>query len=220
MHEWSCESSNYMTGELAPKPRQASVCASRIKRRVVLFLLLAAPAMAVSSSADAQRKRTPAWPFADSAGESDVYPTGDAVGVYRAVLDLLYIDGSVRPSVIVLWDTATRQSGGPCAFDSCPEPWLHKSRIDTTTLLSFARTSPKRPRVVDFGYRIPIVRLSMSEMQRIRHDGYGYLANRPPDSVGHIEAFWAGFTRKYPRAWGYAMPVSYTHLTLPTICSV
>jgi len=171
----------------------------------VLFLSIAALGLGVFSNAEAQRRRTPAWPYADSTGESDVYPTGDAIGVYRAVLDLLYIDGTERPPVIVLWDTATRRSGGPCAFDSCPEPWLHKSRIDTATLLSFARTSPKRPAQIDFGYRIPIVRISSDAFDRVRHDGYGYLADLPPDKVGHIQAFWAGFRKKYPRAWGYAM---------------
>jgi hypothetical protein len=37
------------------------------------------------------------------------------------------------------------------------------------------------------------------------NDGYGLLADRPPDKVGPVEAVWAGFRNKYPRAWGYAM---------------
>ena len=143
-------------------------------------------------------------PWADSIGESDVYPTGDAVGVYRAVLDLLYVDGKERPPYIVLWDTAMRQSGGPCPF-ACKQAWLHKSKIDTATVLAYARPSRKRPRIIDFGYGIPFMRVSQDVFERISNDGYGYLADRPPDKVGPIEAFWAGFRQKYPRAWGYAM---------------
>ena len=47
------------------------------------------------------------------------------------------------------------------------------------------------PRIIDFGYRIPIVRISQNGFEQIRNDGYGYLADRPPEKVGPIESFWA-----------------------------
>ena len=141
---------------------------------------------------------------ADTTGESNVYPIGDAVGVYRAVLDLLYVDGKEHPPVVVLWDTTQRHGSGPCPFETCKEPWLHKSKMDTATVLAFGRLSPKRPRIIDFGYRIPIARVSENTFHQITNDGYAYLADRPPEKVGPIESFWAGFRRKYPRAWGYA----------------
>jgi hypothetical protein len=169
------------------------------------FLLLVVVAAAIAPSVGAQRKpdnTRPPW--ADTTGESNVYPIGDAVGVYRAVLDLLYVDGRERPPVIVLWDTAGRQSGGPCVRP-CKEGWPHKSKIDTATILAYTRQSPKRPRIVHFEYRIPIVGVSSGDFERMGQDGYGYLADRPPNTVGPVEAFWAGFRRKYPRAWGYAM---------------
>lgn len=171
----------------------------------VLSLALVAASFLSGSDADAQRRPyngPPPW--ADTTGEPGVYPIGDAVGVYRAILDLLYVDGRERPPYIVLWDTATRQSGGPCPFD-CKQGWLHKSKMDTATILAYARPSPKRPRIIDFGYRIPIRRVSSDAFERLGQDGYGLLADRPPDRVGPLEAFWAGFRRKYPRAWGYAM---------------
>jgi hypothetical protein len=120
------------------------------------------------------------------------------------VLDLLYIDGDERPSVIVLWDTAARQSGGPCVWE-CKEAWPHKSKIDTATILAYARQSPKRPRIIDFGYRVPIFRASEDTYVRIAHDGLGYLAERPAESVGGPDAFWVGFRRRFPRAWGSLM---------------
>ena len=177
-----------------------------LRCRSLVFLAFAVASAAIISTADAQKRPTP-WPppWADTTGESNVYPIGDAVGVYRAVLDLLYVDGNQRPSVIVLWDTAQRHGAGPCVFDKCKDPWVHKSKIDTTALLAFARQSFKRPRIIDFGYRIPIKRVSNDEFQRLRNDGYGYLADRPPEKIGSIDTFWAGFRHKYPRAWGYLM---------------
>lgn len=162
--------------------------------------------MGLASNAGAQQRAPygpPPWAN-DTIGESDVYPVGDAVGVYRAVLDLLYVDGKERPSIIVLWDTAQRTSAGPCA-NLCKEQWLHKSKMDTATILAFARQSWKRPRIVDFGYGIPIARVSNDVFERVRHEGHGYLADLPPEKVGPGEAFWAGFRRRYPRAWGYVV---------------
>jgi hypothetical protein len=45
---------------------------------------------------------------------------------------------------------------------------------------------------------------SQDTFEQLSHDGYGYLADRPPEKVGPMETFWAGFRGKYPRAWGYA----------------
>jgi hypothetical protein len=194
-----------MTVQFSSKRPRAAICTRQLQRRALVFLLLLASCLPIGSRAVAQRRPyTGPPPWADTTGESDVYPTGDGIGVYTAVLDLLYVDGKERPPYIVLWDTAQRQSGGPCPVP-CTGGWAHKSRIDTATLLGFARQSPKRPRIVDFGYRIPIVRISQDEFERIRHDGYGLLADSPPEKAGPVEAFWAGFRRKYPRAWGYAM---------------
>ena len=142
--------------------------------------------------------------FDDTTGESNIYPVGDAVGVYRAILDLLYVDGRAHPPLIVIWDSAARQAGGPC-IRPCKAGWLHKSAIDTATIIGYTRLSPKRPRIIDFGYRIPIVGVSQSISERITQDGYGYLADQPPEKVGPLEAFWAGFSRKYPKAWGRVM---------------
>jgi hypothetical protein len=166
--------------------------------------LLTISLLASGQSASAQRA-SDIPPHADTTGESDVYPVGDAVGVYHAILDLLYVDGKERPGVIVLWDTAQRQSGGPCSW-RCVEPWPHKSEIDTATILAYTQQSWKRPRIVKFGYRkIPIVLVSDGDMERITQEGYGYLAHQPADKVGQAEAHWEGFRRKYPTAWGRVM---------------
>jgi hypothetical protein len=160
-------------------------------RLIELVALLLASSTAFVFNAHAQAQPDPNWipPWADTTGESGVYPVGDAIGVYRAALDLLYIDGDKKPSIIVVHDTAERHGGGPCPIP-CDRVWPHKSRIDTTAILSFARASPKRPRIRLFGYDIPIVLVSDDDLKRMRLDGRGY--------------FWAEFRRKYPGAWGYA----------------
>jgi len=193
-----------MTVDPSSKRPRASFSPCRLPHRALLLLFLAAAFVTLDSSAGAQRKPNPDPPWADSTGEPGVYPVGDAVGVYTAVLDLLYVDGTERPAYIVLWDTAQRQSGGPCPFE-CKPAWVHKSKIDTATILAYARPSRKRVRIIDFGYKIPIKRTSQDAFERISNDGYAVLADRPPDKVGPLEAFWTGFTQKYPRAWGYAM---------------
>jgi len=165
-------------------------------------LLLLASSLAIGAGAQTRPRNAPPS-RADSIGESRVYPIGDAVGVYNAVLDLLYIDGKERPSLIVLWDTAARQSGGPCP-SPCKQKWLHKSKIDTATILAYAQPA-RSPRIIDFGYKIRIAPVSQDAFERLAQEGYGYLADRPPDRVGRSDAFWAGFRRKYPQAWGYAM---------------
>ena len=187
-----------MTVDIVSKQPWAVLPSFQLGRLALVSLLLVASPPFLGSIAEAQRQPSSERPIpADTTGESNVYPIGDAVGVYRAVMDLLYVDGKERPSVIVLWDTAQShwQSG----------QWSHKSTIDTATILAFRQRSYKRPRIIDFGYRIPIVRISQNGFEKIRNDGYAYLADRPPEKVGPIESFWAGFRGKYPKAWGYAM---------------
>lgn len=172
---------------------------------VDLLRLLVVASIAIASTAGAQRAPFDVPPHADTTGESDVYPVGDAVGVYHAILDMLYVDGKEKAGVIVLWDTAQRQAGGPCSW-KCVKPWPHQSKIDTATILAYTQQSWKRPRIADFGYRkIPIVLVSNDAMERITQDGYAHLANSPPDKVGQAEAHWEGFRRKYPKAWGRVM---------------
>jgi len=72
------------------------------------FAFLAAVFVALSSGVRAQVARAPTTvPFwDDTLSESPIYPIGDAIPVYRAVLDLIYLDGNKRPSVIVMLDSA------------------------------------------------------------------------------------------------------------------
>lgn len=133
-----------------------------------------------------------------------MYPTGDAVAVYTAVLDLLYIDGKERPGVILLSDTARRQSGGPCPR-KCKEVWPHKSRIDSSTIREYARPSLGTPRIIPFSYKIPIELVNTHDFERLSHEGAGLLANHPQDKIGPAERIWAGFTHRYPGAWGWLM---------------
>jgi len=167
-------------------------------------LLVVIAVMTAATSASGQSRRDPAArpPWVDTTGESGVYPHGDAVDVYRAVLDLLYIDGKKRPSVIVMHDTAEGRSGdGPCPVE-CDRVWPHKSKMDTATVLAFARQSPKRPRMQKFAYPIPIVFMSYDENKRLRHDGMGYLAADKTSNTYDGQAFTVAFARKYPGAWG------------------
>lgn len=163
--------------------------------------------LACASTSAAQRTATPARPpfWADTVGESPIYPVGEAIPVYRAVLDLLYRDGDRRPSVIIMWDTAERRSSpGPCPIAKCPGPqWTHKSKIDTATVLALARLSPKRPRIHDFGYPIPLVMISLNDIHRMTADGNELLAARPRQgNEGMMAGFYAELARKYPGAWG------------------
>ncbi len=194
-----------MTVDLSSKRPVAVRSSSQLGCCAVLSLLLAASSPILGSSVHAQGRPSRPPVRADTTGESNVYPVGDAVGVYRAVLDLLYVDGKEHPSNIVLWDTAQGHWQSQCPVPSCKEQWVHKSKIDSATVLAFQQLSWKRPRIIDFGYRIPIVRVTDNVFQIVRNDGYAYLADRPPEKVGPIESFWAGFRHKYPKAWGYAM---------------
>jgi hypothetical protein len=78
--------------------------------------VLVALCTAFVSSSGAQARpgsvKNPRW--SDSTNESPIYPVGDAIPVYRAVLDLIYLDGSERPPVIIMLDSAEGgHVGGP-----------------------------------------------------------------------------------------------------------
>ncbi|MGZ3556847.1 MAG: hypothetical protein ACXWM9_13460, partial [Gemmatimonadaceae bacterium] len=144
-------------------------------------------------------------PWADTVGESPIYPIGDAVPVYRAVLDLLYLDGSKRPPVIVMIDSAEAHMGGPCPIAKClGEPWKHKSKMDSSTLRAYARITRKRPGLVQFGYPIPIVFISYDDVRRMEADGKEFLASHPipQDLPKPTWGFYSELLRKYPGAWG------------------
>src|ERR1700682_2730261 len=102
----------------------------RLKSMKAFAVLLVAFAVFVSSSG-AQLSPTPVKtpPWADTVNESPIYPVGDAAPVYRTVLDLIYLDGSKRPPVIIMVDSAEGgHVGGPGPFAKCiGDAWKHKS---------------------------------------------------------------------------------------------
>jgi hypothetical protein len=159
-------------------------------------------------SSDAQLSpvpvKAPFWD--DTTNDSPIYPVGDAVPVYRAVLDLIYLDGSRRPSVIIIVDSADRgHMGGPCPFAKCVgDVWKHKSKMDTSTVLAYARMTRKRPGLVQFGYPIPIVFISDDDRRRMEADGRELNASHqmPPDLPQHSWGSYAELQRKYAGAWG------------------
>jgi hypothetical protein len=142
-------------------------------------------------------------PWRDTTGEPDVYPIGDAVDVYRAVLDLLFVDGDESPSIIVMLDTAeTPSNGGPCPAVVCDPVWQHKSKIDMATMLGYSRFSPKRPRIIPFAYRIPIVFLSSGDEARMRTEGLARLEQSHQYRGIPSQELVSEYERKYPGAWG------------------
>ena len=174
--------------------------------RVAFAALLLFFAAFVTTSG-AQVKPVPAKtpPWDDTTHESPIYPVGDAVPVYRAVLDLLYLDGSKRPPVIIMLDSADGHTGGPCPIAKCiGEPWKHKSKMDTSTMRAYAWLSRKRPGLVQFGYPIPIVFISYDDVRRMEADGKEFLASHPipPDLPKPTWGFYSELLRKYPGAWG------------------
>ncbi len=172
------------------------------------FAALLAFFAAIASSSGAQLSPTPVKtpPWADTANESPLYPVGDAVPVYRAVLDLIYLDGDKRPPVIIMIDSAEGgHMGGPCPFAKCVgDPWKHKSKMDTSTLRAYAWLTRKRPGLVQFGYPIPIVFISYDDQRRMMADGRELNASHPmpPDLPQHSWGFYSELQRKYPGAWG------------------
>lgn len=181
---------------------------SRSIRRTVLALVLLAPALikgVATAQVSAIPKTIPFWD--DTLSESPIYPVGDAIPVYRAVLDLLYLDGDQRPPVIIMHDSAEGHMGGPCPFPKCPgsnHVWTHKSKMDTSTVIAYARQTRKRPGIQPFGYPIPIVFISYDDVKRMEADGRELLAQNPapPDLPNPSWGFWAELKRKYPGMWG------------------
>ena len=172
-----------------------------------LLPLLLAASVLIAREAHGQLSPVPVKnpPWADTTSESPIYPVGDAIPVYRAVLDLIYLDGNKRPSVIIMLDTAEGRMGGPCAFAKClGDAWKHKSKMDTATVLAFAQFSRKRPGIRPFGYPIPIVLISQDDVRRMDADGREVIASHPmpPDLPKRTWGFWAELQRKYPGAWG------------------
>jgi hypothetical protein len=162
---------------------------------------------AFSSSSGAQASPPPARipSSADTTNEWPLYPVGDATPVYRAVLDLIYLDGDKRPPVIIMLDSAEGgHMGGPCPVANCIDNrWTHKSKMDTSTVLAYARMSRKRPRLVQFGYPIPIVYISYDDVNRMNADGRELIASHPmPNNAMWRLGLWAELNRKYPGAWG------------------
>ncbi|HET7614563.1 MAG TPA: hypothetical protein VFK26_11615 [Gemmatimonadaceae bacterium] len=142
----------------------------------------------------------------DTTAESPTYPVGDAAPVYRAVLDFLYQDGDKRPTVIVMHDSADGHMGGPCPFAKCERStWKHKSKMDTSTITSYARLTRRQPRITQFGYPIPIVLISMDDVHRMMADGRAYIAAHPMPNDLPKESWGVAreLQRKYPGAWGY-----------------
>jgi len=180
---------------------------SAITKLLSLPLLLAASAL-ITSEARGQLSPVPIKnpPWADTTNESPIYPVGDAAPVYRAVLDLIYLDGGKRPPVIIMLDSAEGgHVGGPCPIAKCiGDAWKHKSKMDTSTLLAYARMTRKRPGLVQFGYPIPIVFISYDDVRRMDADGREVIASHPMpnDLPKRSWGFWAELQRKYPGAWG------------------
>ena len=163
-------------------------------RVAILSFCLALSAFA--SRSDAQHSPVPVKaPFRDdTTAESPIYPVGDAAPVYRSVLDLIYLDGNKRPAVIIMLDSAEGKMAGPCPFANCVgQVWKHKSKIDTATVLSYARVSRRRPLMTQFGYPIPIVYISQDDVRRMEADGRELIASRPMpnDLPKRTWGFWA-----------------------------
>lgn len=178
-------------------------------RTAIVISCAALLTCAVVSSSEAQRKSVPPKiPFwDDTTAESPIYPVGDAIPVYRAVLDFIYIDGDKRPSVILLHDSAEGHMNGPCPFAKCPgfpNTWKHKSKMDRSTVTSYARLTRRRPAITQFGYPIPIVLYSFDDQHRWEADGREIIAQhpRPNDLPKQTWGFWYALKQKYPGAWG------------------
>ena len=130
------------------------------------------------------------------------YPFGDAVDVYRAALDLLYVDGEERPSIILMHDSVRILPGGVCR--QCPMVWPGKSKVDTSTLNAFYARPRIQPRIRDFGYKIPIHFMTFQEQREIWNAGQAYDSVHPPLPGKQGEGPDGEFRRRYPGAWGTA----------------
>ena len=141
-------------------------------------------------------------PQADTTGRSRVYPIGDAVDVYRTVFDLFFMDGDESPTIIVMHDTAEGHSSDAPCFIACDKSWPHRSKIDTATILGFARLRLGQPRIIPFGYSIPIVFMSWGDEARMRAEGRAHLEENHQRDYVPPQEFVSEFGRKYPGAWG------------------
>jgi hypothetical protein len=131
------------------------------------------------------------------------YPFGDAVDVYRAALDLLYVDGEERPSIIVMYDSAfAARVGAPCP--QCPRSGPHKALIDTSTVEGFEAIPRVQPRLRQFGYKVPIVFYSNQEFVEMWSAGRAYDSTHSRRPTEPQEGFDDEFRRRYPGAWGWA----------------
>jgi hypothetical protein len=131
------------------------------------------------------------------------YPFGDAVDVYRAALDLLYLDGEKRPSVIVMHDSALLLYGGSCA--GCPGLGAHKAAMDTSTIEAFVTMPRVQPRLRKFDYDVPIVLQPYSAWVDIEQAGALYDSTHRQPGVQPVESpSSAEFRRRFPGAWGAA----------------
>src|SRR5882762_2885836 len=131
------------------------------------------------------------------------YPFGDAVDVYRAALDLLYVDGEERPSIIVMYDSAfAARVGEPCP--QWPRSGPHKALIDTSTIEGFESIPRVQPRLRQFGYKVPIVFYSNQEFVDIWSAGRAYDSSHSRRPTEPQESFDGEFRRRYPGAWGWA----------------
>ena len=130
------------------------------------------------------------------------YPFGDAVDVYRAALDMLYVDGDERPSVIVMPDSLEILPG--CYLARCSRVWPGKSVVDTSTYNAFLSGPRVQPRIRNFGYTIPIHLQSHREQADIWNTGLSYDSAHPPLPGKMAEGPDGGFRRHYPGAWGVA----------------
>ena len=74
--------------------------------------------------------------------------------------------------------------------------------MDTSTILAFARLSPKRPRIIPFGYRIPIVFTSWAADEQLREAVRARLTARGQTNMVESFVFADEFAKKYPGSWG------------------
>src|ERR1700686_3775731 len=188
----------------ASSKRPSSVHCLLVPR--LLLLLLLCGCSAINPAAQIHVRGTDLHglpPWRDNTGQPDVYPIGDAVDVYRAALDLFFVDGTQSPSPLMVEAApATPSNGGPCPAVVGEEFWQHKSKIDMATMLDYGRFSPQRPRIIPFSYRIPIVLLSPGDVARLRAEGHTRLVERHLMNYVPEMDLPSELERDYPGVWG------------------
>jgi len=134
---------------------------------------------------------------------SQNFPAGDTAEVYRAALDLLYIDGDEKPKVIVMHGSVRYRTAGPCP--QCRTLWAHESQMDTSTIESFASLGHfVLPDLRQFGYAIPLVFLTYKQVEEMILAGVAYDSAHPPaHNRGVHDPMIAELARRYPGAWGW-----------------